>query len=255
MKLHLSFEFFPPSTDKGRRNLVSLVNRLLPESEFISITQTSKDMSLTAKTVEMLDNSPKLVPHMTCYFGDKQFIQRTVSQYRKEGTRWIMCLLGDMRPGVQLGPDYYASSVELIKGIGGLNAMCACYPEPHPLSKSQFQSMEWLKEKEMAGARMAVSQMCFDSFRMWKFIKDAYACGVEMPIVPGIMAPVKTFDRINAMCKSNGIYNPEFKSYDHMKQVTRHLIKSYKDLGVTRMHFFTMNSAEAIDFIMECVNA
>jgi methylenetetrahydrofolate reductase (NADPH) len=57
----------------------------------------------------------------------------------------------------------------------------------HPQARSPQADLQAFATKVRAGADSAITQYFFNTDAYFRFVDDAYALGVDIPIVPGIM--------------------------------------------------------------------
>ena len=63
----------------------------------------------------------------------------------------------------------------------------AAYPETHPQAKSPESDLKAFAAKVQAGADSAITQYFYNSDAYFRFVEEADALGVQIPVVPGIM--------------------------------------------------------------------
>ena len=98
--IHVSFEFFPPKTEKMEEVLWSAVRRLEPLGpRFVSVTYGAggSTRQRTHATVARLARETSLVPaaHLTCVAATREDIDAVARSYRAVGVRHIVALRGD----------------------------------------------------------------------------------------------------------------------------------------------------------------
>lgn len=91
-EIAVSFEFFPPKTDKMEATLWSAVDRLAPlMPEFVSVTYGAggSTRERTHATVTKLVKDTQLVPagHLTCVGASKEEVDDVVRNYWEAGVR------------------------------------------------------------------------------------------------------------------------------------------------------------------------
>src|SRR3546814_468469 len=93
------------------------------------------------------------------------------------------------------GDFRYASDlVEFIRREhdGCFHIEVGCYPECHPQSDDAHVDLRHFKRKVDAGANGAITQYFYNADAYFRFVDDARALGIDIPIVPGLM-PISTF--------------------------------------------------------------
>ena len=269
---NVSFEFFPPSTDKMEAKLWESVARLSPMSpSFVSVTYGAggSTRDRTQKTVAKIAQDTPLNPaaHLTCVSATKEDVLGVARDFWAAGVRHLVVLRGDPTEGMgakfQQHPGGFKDSVELIAGIrdydiapgARFEMSVACYPERHPDSRGWDEDIAFLKAKQDAGADRAITQFFFEPDTYLNFLERARAGGVSMPIVPGIMLQpnFKGLKRIAGLCQA---HLPQWlhELYDGTEDdpQTRELITAnvaaelchkLSDHGVNDFHFYTLNRA------------
>ncbi|WP_455383534.1 methylenetetrahydrofolate reductase [NAD(P)H] [Salinispira pacifica] len=199
VKTSISFEFFPPKTEKSAEELYRAVDELFPlNPTFVSVTYgaggTTRRLTheLVLKIRKM--NGITVVPHLTCVGSTRDEIFEIVGQYRDAGIENIMALRGDPPKGQSaFVPERngFANATELIRFIRrefpdiGIGA--ACYPEGHRDTPNRLTEMDYLKEKVDAGVDYLTTQMFFDNHEFFDFKARCDFYGIHVPILAGIM--------------------------------------------------------------------
>jgi methylenetetrahydrofolate reductase (NADPH) len=195
--LNVSFEFFPPKTDKMEENLWAAVERLAPLSpSFVSVTYGAggSTRERTHHTVKRLLGETSLKPaaHLTCVDATKEEVDAVVRQYRDTGVRHFVALRGDSQAGVggsyTAHPGGYRNAVELVEGlkkIDDFEISVSAYPEKHPESPDFATDIDLLKRKVDNGATRAITQFFFDNDVYERYVERVRKAGIYVPIVPG----------------------------------------------------------------------
>lgn len=198
--LCVSFELFPPKTEAGIARLAEVVQELQTAGpEYFSVTYGAggSTRDRTARVVAMLARQTGIpvAHHLTCVGASRAEIDRQAEALWEAGVRKIVALRGDLPEGERLAPDGYADAAELVAGlrrVADFDISVAAYPEVHPEAASAQADLDHLKRKLDAGAARAITQYCFDTETVLRFVDRARAAGIASPIVPGIM-PVAHF--------------------------------------------------------------
>lgn len=267
--LTISFEFFPPKTEKMEETLWNSIERLEPLSpSFVSVTYGAggSTRERTHATVERLIRETSLKPaaHLTCVDASKTEIDDVIRSYKSAGINHIVALRGDPSEGI--GTDYkptedgYHTSVDLIKGIKQISndfeVSVSAYPEKHPESESFDADIDMLKAKIDAGATRAITQFFFDNEHFYTYLERVRSQGITVPITPGIL-PIANFKSMIKFAKSSGATVPDWLMYrfegleDDPK--TARLVAAalaveqvldLVDQGIRDFHFYTLNRAD-----------
>lgn len=264
----VSFEFFPPKTEKMQEQLWDSVARLAPlNPDFVSVTYGAggSTRERTHDTVLRLKHEKGLAPaaHLTCVAASKAEVDEVARLYWQEGIRHIVALRGDPPDGgtYQPHPQGYAFAVDLVEGlkrIADFEISVAAYPETHPEAKSPEDDLDNLKRKIDAGATRAITQYFFETATYLRFLERSRKAGITVPIVPGIL-PVTNFAQVVKFSKACGASVPAwmadlFQGLDDDPD-TRRLVaatmaaeqcRALANEGVKQFHFYTLNRADLV---------
>ena len=264
--ISVSFEFFPPKTEKMEAQLWDAITQLEPLApSFVSVTYGAggSTRERTHATVARLVKETSLVPaaHLTCVGASKGEIAEVAQQYWDAGVRHIVALRGDPPPEAGgkfvAHPEGYASAAALVEGLARQHPFelsVAAYPEVHPDAASAGADLDNLKRKLDAGAARAITQFFFSAEAYFRFLDAALAAGISVPIVPGIM-PVTSFAAIRRMSGNTQIPESMERMFEGLddRPGPRALVAATAavDLcrelyagGVRDFHFYTLNRAE-----------
>src|SRR5262245_61559252 len=106
----ISFEFFPPKTEEGDRNLIEKTIPALLETkpDFCSVTYGAGG-STRDKTLMIVDRIQRqhkftAVAHLTCVASTREQIRGLLEQIRALGVRNVLALRGDPPGGGEFQP-------------------------------------------------------------------------------------------------------------------------------------------------------
>src|SRR5439155_14669881 len=187
--IQVSFEFFPPKTEKMAETLWDSIQTLAPlHPRFVSVTYGAggSTRERTHATVERILNETELTPaaHLTCVGATREEVDAVARSYWESGVRHIVALRGDPpEPGSKYKPhpQGYRDAVDLVTGlkkVAPFEISVAAYPEIHPDSSSRTFDLENLKRKIDAGADRAITQFFFSAESYFRFRDDAAAAGI-----------------------------------------------------------------------------
>ncbi|MGE4410488.1 MAG: methylenetetrahydrofolate reductase [Sphingomonadales bacterium] len=263
----VSFEFFPPKTEKMEEQLWQSIETLAPLGpRFVSVTYGAggSTRERTHNTVARIARETGIpaAAHLTCVAASKAEIADVANAYWEAGVRHIVALRGD--PPEQGSPfvphpQGYANAAELVAGLKQLHDFeisVAAYPETHPDAISPQADMDNLKRKIDAGATRAITQFFFSPETYFRFVDAARAAGIEAEILPGIM-PVTNFNGVRKMAAMCNTDVPDWMERlfagldDHpgarqliAATLAAELCRKLYAGGVRNFHFYTLNRAE-----------
>jgi methylenetetrahydrofolate reductase (NADPH) len=266
----ISFEFFPPKTDEGDRNLLEKTIPALLETkpDYCSVTYGAGG-STRDKTLMIVDRIQKqhgltAVAHLTCVCATKEEIRNLLEQIRALGVRNVLALRGDapgggefkMTPG---GFEFSNQLVEFIREFDHFSIGVAGFPEGHIACK-QGKHVDWghLKNKIDAGADYVLTQLFFDNADFYEF-RDHLTKkhGVKIPLVPGIVPILNAtqIKRFTAMCgaripaqlaaKLDELGNDEAAVAEFGIEYATKQCEDLLRNGAPGIHFYTLNKSQS----------
>ncbi len=265
--IDVSFEFFPPKTERMEAQLWESIETLAPLSpRFVSVTYGAggSTRERTHSTVARIVRETELTPaaHLTCVAATKEEVDAIARAYWAAGVRHIVALRGDPpEPGRPYAthPGGYANAAELVQGlkqVAPFDVSVAAYPECHPDSPSRTADLDNLKRKIDAGASRAITQFFFSPDCFLRFRDAAAAAGIDAEIVPGIL-PVSNVAQTRKFAGQCGTAIPDWMDRlfegldDHPEArklvaatVAAELCARLYAGGVRHFHFYTLNRAE-----------
>lgn len=265
--IEVSFEFFPPKTEKMTETLWESIQTLAPlHPRFVSVTYGAggSTRERTHATVERILKETSLTPaaHLTCVGASCEEIDAIARDYWQLGVRNIVALRGDpSEPGSKYEPHPKgyrdaASLVAGLKNVAPFDISVAAYPEVHPDSSTRQFDLENLRRKVDAGAARAITQFFFSADCFFRFRDDAAAAGINAEIVPGIL-PVSNVATTRRFAQTCGATIPQwldklFEGLDDLPAarqliaatVASELCGQLYAGGVRHFHFYTLNRAE-----------
>ncbi|WP_339389887.1 methylenetetrahydrofolate reductase, partial [Vibrio neptunius] len=241
--INVSFEFFPPSSEKMEETLWNSVHRLKTlKPKFVSVTYgaNSGERDRTHSIIKEIKAETGLVaaPHLTCIDASREELARIADDYWANGIQSIVALRGDIPPGGGK-PEMYASDlVKLLKERHDFDISVAAFPEVHPEAKSAQADLLNLKRKVDAGANRAITQFFFDVESYLRFRDRCVAAGIDVEIVPGIL-PVSNFKQASRFAAQNNVKVPNWmaKQFEGLDDdpTTRQLVGASQAIDMIRV--------------------
>ncbi|MEM7181398.1 MAG: methylenetetrahydrofolate reductase [NAD(P)H] [Spirochaetota bacterium] len=273
----LSFEFFPPKTEKAAERLYQSMEDLMGlKPGYVSVTygaggstrELTHDLLLKLKS----ETDLTIVSHLTCVGSTRAEIKEILQRYHENGIRNIMALRGDPPKGqsqfvsVPNGFTYASELVGFIKkyfpdmGVG-----VAGFPEGHPDTPNRLKEIEYLKQKVDEGADYICTQLFFDNRDYYDYCERCEIAGIRIPIVAGIM-PITSLKGMQRMAQlSLGSRYParllralaRAENDEYAEKVGVHWateqVSDLIDNGVRGIHFYTLNKSDATVKIYEAI--
>ncbi|MBN2483930.1 MAG: methylenetetrahydrofolate reductase [NAD(P)H] [Candidatus Omnitrophica bacterium] len=273
----ISFEFFPPKSEKTNRALSRTIEILKGYHPlYMSMTYGAGGVAQdkTKEAVHMLTQYPDLVvmPHLTCIGAKTGELKMLLDHYKDQGIENIMALRGDP-PQDETGP-YISDTHDLCyaKDLVALlkreyNDFCvgvAVYPEGHIETNSLEEDLKYTKQKIDAGADFAVTQMFFDNTYYFSLLDRFEEAGISIEVLPGILplTDIVKVKQFAAICRATVPRHIEetmnsFKDPGDRERAgidfTITQCRELKKYGVKKFHFFTLNKPEIITSILDAI--
>jgi methylenetetrahydrofolate reductase (NADPH) len=269
-----SFEFFPPKTDEGVRNLIGTAAELAElRPSFVSVTYGAGG-STRALTVDLVarikqEIGLETMAHLTCVGHSANELAGILDELQERGIENVLPLRGDPPRGETefVKPaDGFGYAQELVRFVKPRYSFClagACYPEGHPEATDKNEDLQHLHEKAESGVDFLITQLFFDPADYFAFVERARARGVRQPIVPGIMpiTNVAQIERFTTMCGAS--IPAELQSrLDVVRDDDEGVIETGVDWatwqcrtllegGAPGIHFYTLNRSRATRKVFE----
>ncbi len=263
----VSFEFFPPHTDKMDATLWQSIERLAGLApRFVSVTYGA-DGSTRERThaaVARIINETQLTPapHLTCIGASRGEIDDIAREYWDMGVRHLVALRGDApkESGSYVphtdGYAYAADLVEGLKRVADFDISVAAYPEVHPDAPDAQFDLDNLKRKIDAGASRAITQFFFNTEVYLRFRDSCAKADIGSSVVPGIL-PITRFPQLERFAEMCGASVPDWlrERFSGLEDdaETRQMIaasiaieqvRHLRSQGIDEFHFYTLNRSE-----------
>jgi methylenetetrahydrofolate reductase (NADPH) len=271
-----SFEFFPPKTEQGESNLRDALEALKPlEPDFASVTYgaggSTRDRTLEWTKWLKQELGIEAMAHLSCVGTTREDLVAILDGIEAAEIENVLALRGDPprgetewkpHPG---GLHYSTELAQLISERYPFAIGAACFPEVHPEAPDLAHDLHFLREKIASGVSFLITQLFFDNELYFRFVDEARAAGVEVPIIPGIMpiTDVKQIKTITGMCGASipeGLLEQlEIRADD--PDAVLQLGVSYSTLqcaellarGAPGIHFYTLNKSPATRAILSAL--
>jgi methylenetetrahydrofolate reductase (NADPH) len=267
-RFRLSFEFFPPKTEKGQRALratAATLERNRPQFFSVTYGAGGSTRDRTLETVAGLAAAGHdVAPHLSMGTDERAVIETLIDRYRTLGIQRIVALRGDIPSG--FGSIRHvrsaASLVSLLRAHArdAFEIEVAAYPEVHPDAESPDGDVEYFRSKVAAGATGAITQYFYNADAYFDFVARA---NVDVPIVPGIM-PITNYANLVRFSDGCGAEIPRWirsrlVAYQNDEAALREfgigvvarLCQTLIDGGAPGLHFYTLNQAAPTQAVLD----
>jgi len=266
----ISFEFFPPKTAEGDRNLLekTIPALLQLKPDYCSVTYGAGG-STREKTLMIVDRIQRqhgltAMAHLTCVDSTAEQLCDVLREARSLGIKNILALRGDPPGGnsefekTEGGFEFSFQLVKFIREVGGFCIGTAGFPEGHIACK-EGREVDWdrLKAKIDCGADFVLTQLFFSNHDFFRFRDYLMKKGVTVPICPGII-PIMSASQIKRFTALCGAELPVALLADLEKFADNdeacaqfgieYAAKQCEELlraGVPGLHFYTLNKARS----------
>jgi methylenetetrahydrofolate reductase (NADPH) len=271
-----SFEFYPPKSDAGERVLgLALESLRQLDPAFVSVTYgaggSCRDRTLELTKWIKQELGIEAMAHLSCVGSTREELTGVLDEMRDAGIENILALRGDPPRGEsdwKPHPGGLSYSTELAQMISAGYEACiggACFPEVHPEAPDLEHDLHFLKEKVQSGVSFLITQLFFDNELYFRFVDEARAAGITVPILPGVM-PITDLGQIKTITGMCGASIPhallealEWRSHD--PEAVTALGVSYATLqcaellarGAPGIHFYTLNRSHATRAILSAL--
>lgn len=273
-----SFEFFPPKTSDGEKQLWDTLEDLRAlDPGFVSVTYgaggSTRDRTLELVSQIRARTGIEAMAHLTCVGHTRAELEQLLERLAAAKIDNVLALRGDPPKGATAfqaaagGLSYANELVSLIREKDlGFSVGVAGYPEGH-LEATKEADLQNLKRKVDEGADFVITQLFFDNAFYFDFVERARRAGINVPIVPGIM-PITNYEQVTRFVRMCGATVPmrlqlalEKVKDDHdavMQLGVAHATLQCSELlsrGVPGIHFYTLNRSPASRMIVTALRA
>ncbi|MDP9022676.1 MAG: methylenetetrahydrofolate reductase [NAD(P)H] [Actinomycetota bacterium] len=263
-----SFEFFPPKTDEGERNLRAALEELEPlRPSFVSVTYgaggSTRDRThrIVVDILEHTSMTP--MAHLTTVAHTRAELTDILRSYRDANVENILALRGD--PPRNVDPDDVPPSellhavdlVRLARDVGEFSVGVAAHPEGHPESHGDLDSDRRYLAAKLREADFGITQFFFRADDYLAMLDDLHRLGMDRPVIPGIM-PVTNVGQVQRFAELSGAEFPADLAArlhavaDDPDQVRRIGVEVATEMcdellaaGAPGLHFYTLNRSTA----------
>lgn len=274
-KFGLSFELFPPKTEKGVTALFGHLKQLVAfQPSYITCTYgaggSTQDRTLDVIAKVRNDYNVPVATHLTCVGRSAEQIKDYLQRAVDANVENVVALRGDPPQGetsfqaVEGGFRYANELVNFVKTeFSDLGIAVAGYPETHQEAPSPEDDLQNLKRKVDAGADAVITQLFYDNSDFFAFRDRCQQIGITVPIVPGLL-PITNLEqikRITSLCaaKLPSALLTELEKHaddpagqfevgvEFATKQTQELV----DSQVAGIHYYVLNKSEAAQRVLQ----
>ena len=266
IRMPLSIEFFPPKTPEGAEKLRGVRQQLYAlKPEFCSVTfgAGGSTQEGTFNTVrDILAEGVSAASHFSCIGATHARVREQLATLQAMGVKRLVALRGDLPSGYGAGGEFHYASdlVAFIRSETGdaFHIEVAAYPEFHPQARSPEKDLQAFATKVKAGADSAITQYFYNADAYFRFVEEADALGVNVPVVPGIM-PISSSSQL---MRFSDVCGAEIPRWIRMRlqgfgddtasirafglDVVTDLCEQLRAGGAPGLHFYSMNQSAAV---------
>lgn len=264
----VSVEFSAPR--KGTRDEVETFRKTVRDISrdvqpgFITLTfhaQTAAQRRHFPGYIAILqETSRPVTAHLTYYNIPRLELRELAVKLKNQGVKSILALRGDSHDDQKEPKDKYIHRadhlVAALKAVSDdFQVIVTAYPRRHAETKIRAQDIQALRDKWLAGADTAITQVFFDNDDFYRLRDDIEKAGIDIRLLPGLL-PIADFSKTQRFAGKCKIYLPpglekEFRKAstpeDTLKIGEELLFKQAEDLtrhGVGHLHFYSLNAHE-----------
>jgi methylenetetrahydrofolate reductase (NADPH) len=222
------------------------------------------------------------VPHILCNGFTREETEDALIELRYLGIENVLAVRGDdsgyVKP-LRDGKTANRYAIDLVKQVVDMNKgryletglldadpsdFCigiSGYPEKHFEAPNLRSDVQWTKKKVEAGAAYIVTQMFFDNQHYYTYLEQCRAAGIEAPVIPGLKI-VTMKSHLSSLPSNFHVDIPPdlsdavmaAKDNNEVREIgVEWALAQAEDLlahGVPAIHFYIMQSSQAIKMLM-----
>lgn len=275
----ISFELFPPKTDKGRQSMYRHLEQLMVfKPDYVTCTYGAGG-STREKTLDIVCEvknkfSIPVASHLTLVDATQDQLRQYLKTATENNVDYIVALRGDPPSGRSYfqaadgGFRYANELVALIRAeFPNFGVAVAGYPEMHQEATDAQTDLDNLKRKVDSGADIVITQLFYDNQDYYDFRERCQAAGINVPIVPGILPALslKQVKKITRLCGAKlpksfeDRLNEKPEDADWQLNVgIEHATAQVNDLVANRvpgLHFYVLNKSTSTSAILKSLDS
>ncbi len=273
----LSFELFPPKTEKGVENLFRHVETLVGfDPAYITCTYgaggSTQDRTLEIAARVRREFGLPVATHLTCVGRTADQIRDYLRRANEAEVTNVVALRGDPPEGetvfkaVEGGFSYANELVSMLRSdFPQMGVAVAGYPEVHQEAPTAAADLANLKRKVDAGADAIITQLFYDNDDFFRFRDRCEAAQIQAPLIPGLLpvTNVSQVKRIASLCGARlpGAFLAQLEACGEDKEAQFRLgveqataqTQQLIDGNVPGVHYYVLNKSEAASQVLKSV--
>ncbi|MBL6990784.1 MAG: methylenetetrahydrofolate reductase [Bacteriovoracaceae bacterium] len=261
----LSFELFPPRSQKGAQNLDKAITELSsfgPDYFSVTFGAGGGQRQGSFELIKKLKNERELpvVAYVAGFGMGPDDLGSVLDNFKDIGIKTVFVIRGDKPTDESFSPhpDSFTHASDMLQFINSkydFSLGAVGYPEDNRI--------DYLKQKQDSGAQYIVAQYFYDNLFYYNFKNKCSKAGITIPIIPGIM-PIYSHKMTNNLAKTCNTTLPEVVKQglaaidpedkeavinfgiDFISKQCSDLLKN----GASGLHFYTMNRSKSITQIL-----
>jgi methylenetetrahydrofolate reductase (NADPH) len=223
------------------------------------------------------------VPHILCNGFTREETEDALIELRYLGIENVLAVRGDdsgyVKP-LRDGKTANRYAIELVQQIVDMNSgrylekglldadpsdFCigiSGYPEKHFEAPNLRTDVQWTRRKVQSGADYIVTQMFFDNQHYYAYLEQCRAAGITVPVIPGLKI-VTMKSHLSSLPSNFHVEIPSdlsdavtaAKDNNEVRELgVEWALRQAEDLlahGVPAIHFYIMQSSQAIKMLMK----
>ena len=223
------------------------------------------------------------VPHILCNGFTREETEDALIELRYLGIENVLAVRGDdsgyVKP-LRDGKTANRYAIDLVNQIVDMNSgrylekglldadrsdFCigiSGYPEKHFEAPNLRTDVQWTKKKVDSGAAYIVTQMFFDNQSYYRYLEQCRTAGIEVPVIPGLKI-VTMKSHLSSLPSNFHVDMPPdlsdavaaAKDNNEVREIgVEWSLRQAEDLlahGVPAIHFYIMQSSQAIKMLMQ----
>ncbi|POY76656.1 putative Methylenetetrahydrofolate reductase (NAD(P)H) [Rhodotorula taiwanensis] len=274
---YYTFECFPPKTESGLVNLIDRIDRMSALNPLWMHVTWGAGGSTQERSLELAGASQGMgletCLHLTCTNLEQGVLEKTLDRAKKAGILNLLALRGDPPRGEEYwtaSSDDFQHATDLVRFVREKygDAFCigvAGYPEGHADSPDKQADVDYLFEKQEAGADFVITQLFYDVDVFMQWYRRCRERGITIPIIPGIM-PIQnylSFRRMTNLCGTQippeiladleRIQHDDAAVKTYGVELAVKMMRQLYENGIRGFHLCTLNLEKSVTRVLEAL--